>query len=60
MTRAPSSRSMAATVDLPLPSPPVSPTRSTIYNPRRNLAARTVFDINMAIVSKPTPPGTGV
>ena len=64
-TCAPSSRSIAATVDLPLPSPPVSPTRSTIYNPRPSnsrlkRAARTVFDINMAIVSKPTPPGTGV
>jgi hypothetical protein len=45
---------------LPLPKPPVSPTRNTIYNPRLNLAARTVFDINMAIVSRPTPPGTGV
>ena len=30
------------------------------HNPRRMRAARTVFDINMAIVSRPTPPGTGV
>src|SRR6185312_8762455 len=28
--------------------------------PRRILAAFTVFDINMAMVSGPTPPGTGV
>src|SRR2546421_2396129 len=29
-------------------------------SPRRSLAARTVFDINIAMVSGPTPPGTGV
>jgi hypothetical protein len=28
--------------------------------PRRILAAPTVLAINIAIVSKPTPPGTGV
>jgi len=28
--------------------------------PRRRRAARTVFDINMAMVNGPTPPGTGV
>src|SRR5277367_3280450 len=28
--------------------------------PRRILAARTVLDISMAMVSGPTPPGTGV
>ena len=60
MTCAPSERSIAATVDLPLPSPPVSPTRSIGYSPRRILAARTVLAISMAIVSRPTPPGTGV
>jgi hypothetical protein len=35
------------------------------HSPRRGnsrliFAARTVFAISMAIVSKPTPPGTGV
>ena len=58
--RARHSRNMAATVILPLPKPPVRPTRSTGYSPRRIVAARTVFDISMAMVSKPTPPGTGV
>lgn len=28
--------------------------------PRRSLAARTVLDMSMAMVSGPTPPGTGV
>ncbi len=28
--------------------------------PRRRRAARTVFDINIAMVNGPTPPGTGV
>lgn len=31
-----------------------------IYSPRRILAARTVLDISMAMVSGPMPPGTGV
>src|SRR6266567_4587866 len=30
------------------------------HRPRRILAARTVLAISMAMVSKPTPPGTGV
>jgi len=59
---APSVVKMRAAVDFPLPRPPVSATRSIdIYRePRRSFAARTVFCINIAIVSAPTPPGTGV
>ena len=60
MTSAPSSRRSRATVLLPLPRPPVRPTRSIAYKPRRIFAARTVLAISMAMVSGPTPPGTGV
>jgi hypothetical protein len=31
-----------------------------IYNPADRFAARTVFAISMAMVIRPTPPGTGV
>lgn len=42
------------------PSPPPLAARYPRFGARLMAAALTVFDINMAMVSGPTPPGTGV
>jgi len=46
---------------LPVPMPPVTATLNIGLQPRRRAsAARTVLASSMAMVSGPTPPGTGV
>ena len=58
--RQPRAASRRSTCDLPHAMPPVRPTRSTPRLRPTSAAARTVFAISIAIVSGPTPPGTGV